>query len=63
MTKVQIDEVLLTDLYKFHLLGIEDDAIRERIRAGLQAKADAQLRRQEYGNRLKHYSDEKMTRA
>lgn len=59
MAKIQIDEDLLTDLYKFHLLGVEDDEIRERIRVGLQAKADAQLKRQEYRSRLNNSLNEK----
>lgn len=57
--KVQIDQELLADLYKYHLGGIHDLDISERICAGLKKKLNSQVRRQSYSQQLKqHRSDD-----
>lgn len=48
MAKIQIDERLFQDLCKCHLFGSADEDTEARIRRGLQAKLDSDLRRRLY---------------
>lgn len=48
MSNIQIPEDLFLDLYLYHVLG-RTDVDTEKIKAGLEKKLDAQLRRQYYG--------------
>lgn len=56
MTKVQLDETLLTDLMLYHLLGQRTPEVEERIVSALEAKAVSMRRRQEYTQMLKKAS-------
>lgn len=46
--QVRIDEALLVDLVKWHILGLQDADTEHRINAGLQAKMDTLNKRALY---------------
>lgn len=48
MRNVQIPEDLFIDLVKLHCLQIDDDALAERVRSGLQTKFDKVINHQLY---------------
>ena len=48
-----IPEHLFLDLVKYHLFGFQDPERAERIRAGLDAKLQADARRREYTEKVK----------
>lgn len=45
---VQIDQDLWADLVRYHVMDLRDPDVDARIRAGLQRKIDAMVRRQAY---------------
>lgn len=52
MTKVQLDETLLTDLMLYHLLGQRTPEVEARIISALETKGENMRRRQEYAEKL-----------
>lgn len=46
---IQIPKGLFLDLCRWHLGGVHDPELEKTINAGLQAKLDAIVRRQQYG--------------
>ena len=53
MKSYMIPEDLFLDLVKYHLLELQEPERAERIRAGLDAKMQADARRKEYEDNLK----------
>jgi hypothetical protein len=63
MASVQIPESLFMDLVKYHLLGVQEPDIANRIISGLQAKMDKIERHTQYSAVLQQKTQNKQKRS
>lgn len=52
MKQIKVDEDLFVDLVKYHVMGVTDDLIEDRIRRKLAEKMDRMIAREDYKHKF-----------